>query len=226
MAKKVKSRKTVSRGRKAAQGPSDKKKTAKPLPARSRKKTATATETVAVAETSKPRRLRKTPLGKADLKSFRAMLLEKRRALVGDMNGMEAEAFRGNRQDRSGDLSNVPIHPADIGTDNYEQEFTLGLLESERTLLREIDEALERIDQGTYGICLGTGQAIDKARLRACPWAKYCIEYARMIEKGLVKPQEESEPDELDEDNHQQGRPQPARASAQKNNSQEDEDEE
>jgi RNA polymerase-binding protein DksA len=135
----------------------------------------------------------KSPLSKAELDEFRKMLMDKRRALLGDMNGMEAETFRTNRQERSGDLSNIPIHPADVGTDNFEQEFTLGLLESERVLLREIEEALERIQLGTYGVCLGTGEPIDKARLRARPWAKYCIAYARLMEKGLV-PREEPVP--------------------------------
>ena len=119
------------------------------------------------------------------------MLLDKRRALVGDMNGIEAEALRTNRQEGSGDLSNMPTHPADIGTDNFEQEFTLGLLESERTLLTEINSALDRIDAGTFGVCLGTGQPISVARLKARPWAKYCIEYAKLIEKGLAQPSEE-----------------------------------
>jgi len=132
------------------------------------------------------RRLRKTPLSKSELNEFRQMLLEKRRALVGDMTGMAAEALRTNRQEGTGNLSKIPTHDADVGTDNFEQEFTLGLLESERALLSEIDEALDRISKGTYGICLGTGQAIPKARLRARPWAKYCIEYAKMVEKGLA----------------------------------------
>ncbi len=135
---------------------------------------------------------KKSVLSKSELDEFRKMLMDKRRALLGDMSGIEAEAFRTNRQDRSGDLSNIPIHPADIGSDNYEQEFTLGLLESERTLLTEINEALDRLEGGTYGICVGTGNPIDKARLRARPWAKYCIEYARMLEKGLVQPENEN----------------------------------
>jgi RNA polymerase-binding transcription factor DksA len=84
----------------------------------------------------------------------------------------------------------MPTHPADIGTDNFEQEFTLGLLESERQLLKEIDEALERIKNNTFGICLGTGKFIGKARLEARPWAKYCIDYAKQMEKGLVRPVE------------------------------------
>jgi RNA polymerase-binding protein DksA len=138
-------------------------------------------------------RLTKSPLSKAELKEFRQMLLDKRRALVGDMSGMAAEALRTNRQEGTGDLSKVPTHDADVGTDNFEQEFTLGLLESERILLAEINEAMERIDKGTFGICLGTGGPIDAARLKARPWAKYCIEYARMLEKGLVRPRSEED---------------------------------
>jgi RNA polymerase-binding transcription factor DksA len=76
---------------------------------------------------------------------------------------------------------------ADMGTDNYEQEFTLGLVEKDRILLREINAALAKIQDGTYGLCEGTGQPISKARLEAQPWARYSIEYARMLEKGLVR---------------------------------------
>ena len=132
----------------------------------------------------KPKKL-KSPLGKVQLNKFRKMLLEKRRNLLGDINGIAAEAFR--RNNGSGDLSSMPTHPADIGSDNYEQEFSLGLLESERALLEEIDEALRRIENRTYGICLGTGKPISIARLNARPWAKYDIEYARMVEQGLVR---------------------------------------
>jgi len=135
----------------------------------------------------------RSKLTKAELQMFRQMLLEKRRDLLGDMSGIEAEALRKDRQESSGDLSTLPTHPADVGTDNYEQEFTLGLLESERMLLDKIDAALKRIDEGTFGICLGTGKPIRKARLRARPWSRYCIEYARMLEKGLVVPEVEED---------------------------------
>ena len=121
------------------------------------------------------------------------MLLEKRHDLVGDMSGIEASALHKNGQGNSGDLSTVPTHPADIGTDNYEQEFTLGLLESERALLGEIDAAIARIEAGTFGICLGTTEAIGVVRLKARPWAKYCIDYARMLEKGLVRRDDDRE---------------------------------
>jgi RNA polymerase-binding protein DksA len=113
------------------------------------------------------------------------MLLAKRRSIVGDMRGMTDENLRPKG---AGNLSKAPTHEADVGSDNYEQEFTLGLLESELNLLGEINEALRRIENGTYGVCAGTGQEISKDRLRARPWAKYSIEYARMLEKGLIRP--------------------------------------
>ena len=107
------------------------------------------------------------------------------------MKGMGSKSLGKNLQESSGDLSNMPTHPADIGSDNFEHEFTLGLMESERQLLHEIEDAVERIDNNTYGICAGTGEPIPLARLKARPWCKYGIEYKKMIEQGLARPGEE-----------------------------------
>jgi RNA polymerase-binding protein DksA len=136
------------------------------------------------ARPSVPKAKRNAGLTAAELRHFRELLVAKRATLLGDVTSMANEALGKNRQDASGDLSNMPIHMADIGSDNYEQEFTLGLLESEHALLREINAALMRMDRGGYGICLGTGQPIGKARLEAKPWARYSIDYARDVEKG------------------------------------------
>jgi RNA polymerase-binding protein DksA len=130
-------------------------------------------------------KLPKSPLSKKELTTFRQLLLAKRATLVGDVSNMTDEALRKNGQNSGGDLSNMPIHMADLGSDNFEQEFTLGLIESESALLREIDEALQRIEDRSYGVCLGTGKPIGKTRLKAKPWAKYCIEYARRLERGF-----------------------------------------
>jgi DnaK suppressor protein len=97
--------------------------------------------------------------------------------------------LRQSRLDASGDLSSMPIHMADLGTDNFEQEFSLDLMDSERRLLVEIEDALHRIETGTYGICEGTGKPISKARLEAQPWARYSVEYAKMVEEGRVEGQ-------------------------------------
>ena len=122
-----------------------------------------------------------------EVEHYRQLLLEKMHEIVGDVSSIEDEALKKSRLDASGDLSSMPIHMADIGTDNYEQEFALNLLDSERKILREITEALQRIDEQVYGICEVTGRGISKARLEARPWARYCIEYAKLVEKGLVR---------------------------------------
>lgn len=140
---------------------------------------------------------KKTTLSKKELGDFREMLLAKRRTLLGDLSGMAEQTTRNGD---SGNLSTMPTHMADVGTDNFEHEFTLGLLESEQALLREINDALRRIDDRTYGICLGTGEPIPKARLIAKPWAKYTVDYARKLEKGLVRPPDADEGKHDDDD--------------------------
>jgi RNA polymerase-binding protein DksA len=123
-------------------------------------------------------------LTSADIEHFKKLLLEKRGEILGNVNQMEDEALRKSGMDATGNLSSMPIHMADLGSDNFEQEFALGLMDSERKLLKEIDEALLRMEQGTYGICLGFNRPISKARLDAQPWTKYSIEYAQILEKG------------------------------------------
>ncbi|MEN6576504.1 MAG: TraR/DksA C4-type zinc finger protein [Phycisphaerales bacterium] len=125
----------------------------------------------------------KVHLSVKELAAFKLMLLEKRQEIFRNVHEIEGETLRKSRLDASGDLSSMPIHMADLGTDNFQQEFSLGLMDSERRLISEIDDALNRIEDGTYGICEGTGKPITKARLEAQPWARYSVEYAKMIEK-------------------------------------------
>lgn len=120
----------------------------------------------------------KTGLGKKEIEAYRKSLLEHRSEIVGDMQGMEA-----TRNVSAGDLSHMPLHMADVGSDNYDQEFTLGILESERKILNEIDAALTRMDKNYYGVCLETGRPIERPRLDAMPWAKYGKEAALRREK-------------------------------------------
>ncbi|MFI5377864.1 MAG: TraR/DksA family transcriptional regulator [Tepidisphaerales bacterium] len=125
-----------------------------------------------------------SPLKPKDIEAFRDLLLLKRRELLGDVQSMEDEALQGTA---GSNLSNLPMHMADMGTDNYEQEFTLGLVEKDRQMLREINIALDKIKKGTFGICEGTGRPISKARLEAKPWARYSLEHTLKVEKGLVR---------------------------------------
>lgn len=132
-------------------------------------------------------KIKKSNLTPKELEKYKEMLLEKRREILRSVYEMEDETLRKSRLDATGDLSSMPIHMADLGSDNYEQEFALGLMDSERKILREIDEALMRIEEGTYGICEGLNKQIPKSRLKAQPWARYSVEYAEMLEKGLIR---------------------------------------
>jgi DnaK suppressor protein len=130
------------------------------------------------------RRLKNTAgLSERDIEHFRDLLLAKRRDILGDMTSMEREALR----EASSDLSSLPMHMADQGTDAYEQEFTLNLVEKDRQLLREINNALVKIQNGTYGLCEGTQKPISKQRLEFVPWAKYSIEYAQELERRQLR---------------------------------------
>lgn len=130
-------------------------------------------------------RIPKTFLTSKQMQEFKQLLLHKRAELAGDVRQLTSEAL--NREsDHSGERSAMPIHLADLGSDNWEQEFTLGLIASERAVVREIDEALDRIVDGTYGMCIATHKPIGLARLQAKPWAKYSIEYARLRDEGRV----------------------------------------
>lgn len=120
----------------------------------------------------------KTPLTKAKLDRYRALLLAKRAELFGDLESMENEALRSG----SGGLSNTPQHLAEQGSESYDQSLSLNLAAQDRRVIREIDEALKRIDDGTYGLCELTNQPISEERLDEIPWARYTIEAARQIE--------------------------------------------
>jgi DnaK suppressor protein len=122
----------------------------------------------------------KTKLAKKELEEYRTLLVAKRRQLAGMLSGMEDQALRQS----GGNLSNMPVHMADMGSDVYEQDFTLGMAETERAILEEIDTALQRIEDKTFGVCQMTGKPITKARLDAKPWAKYTIEAERISESN------------------------------------------
>jgi len=118
-----------------------------------------------------------------ELRKYKVMLLQKRKELLHDVNCMEIEASFGEK----GDLSHIPLHMADLGTDSYEQELSLELMDSVRRLIGEIDDALDRIEKGTYGICEVNDELICKERLRAIPWTRCCLVCADHSGKRLAR---------------------------------------
>ena len=117
-----------------------------------------------------------------ELEIFRSALLDLRSRLRGDLDQMTDEALRRDQPDASGNLSNVPLHMADVGTENYDQEFTLGLIENEQGTLEQVNEALDRLSQGKYGRCEECNEPISKPRLQALPYTRHCIQCARELE--------------------------------------------
>ena len=123
---------------------------------------------------------------KSELNQYKELLLARRARLRGDVDQLADEALKRSRQEASGDLSTMPIHMADIGSDNFEQDFTLTLLEKEEGTLQQIELALSRIDDATYGICDGCGAEIPRTRLQAIPYAVRCVDCARKEEGERV----------------------------------------
>jgi RNA polymerase-binding transcription factor DksA len=121
---------------------------------------------------------------KPELDSFRQTLQSLRNRLTGDVSHLADEALRAMGGEASGSLSNAPLHMADLGTDNYEQEFTLSLLQNQEQALEEITLALDRIERGTYGRCEECQSPIPKARLQALPYTRHCVACARKLQQS------------------------------------------
>ncbi len=119
---------------------------------------------------------------KAEMKLYKERLLALRARLRGDVNAMADAALRKTRSEANGDLSSMPIHMADIGSDNYEQEFTLTLMQSDEVTLESIETAIERIEDGAFGTCEECSGVISKARLNAIPYTPLCIKCAQKLE--------------------------------------------
>jgi RNA polymerase-binding transcription factor DksA len=123
-------------------------------------------------------------MNKSELNAHRRQLLALRDRLNGDVAHLSDEAFRKSDGEAGGNLSHMPIHMADLGTDNFEQENTLSLLAKEEHILAEIAAALDRIDNGTFGQCEECHKEIlPKARLKELPYTRYCVDCARKLDQ-------------------------------------------
>ncbi|HMO83956.1 MAG TPA: TraR/DksA family transcriptional regulator [Lacipirellulaceae bacterium] len=121
---------------------------------------------------------------KADLKVFREQLLGIRARLRGDVTSMTHAALR--KSGGEGSESSMPIHMAELGSDNFDQEFTLSLLANEEDRLGMIELALQRIEEGGYGLCEDCGGGVAKTRPTAPPDTPPCIKCAGKRDKGVA----------------------------------------
>jgi RNA polymerase-binding transcription factor DksA len=126
------------------------------------------------AEAAAPPLPIKGGLSKSELNEFKTLLLHRKGVLQGDVKTLEDEACK-KGADAAGDLSTLPMHLADMGTDSHEQDVSLGLMESESDEIQEIQEAFERIKDGSFGLCETCRKKIPKERLRAIPYARLCV---------------------------------------------------
>jgi RNA polymerase-binding transcription factor DksA len=115
--------------------------------------------------------------------AYRQRLLEIGDRIKDDVAAMREAALRGTGGDPSGNLSNTPMHLADLATDNFQQEVAAGVLQNEQQALAAIAAALDRLDAGTYGRCEGCGRAIPEGRLQALPYASQCVACEERLEK-------------------------------------------
>ena len=119
-------------------------------------------------------------LKKAEVKPFKELLLALRARLRGDVSAMANVALANST---SGNGS-VPSHIADMGSDTFEQDNTILLMNNEGQTLQEIEKALERVEEGSYGFCIQCQGKIPKTRLKAIPFTPYCVKCASEIESN------------------------------------------
>ena len=121
---------------------------------------------------------------KKELANFRGELIKKKAKILEELMLLKGDSLNKSPKDASGDLSGYSFHMADMATDLYDREFSLELAEGERERLYALDEAIKRIDEGTYGQCDACGVKISKQRLKVMPQAQNCIKCQEKEEKS------------------------------------------
>lgn len=116
---------------------------------------------------------------KSDRTLFMNKLLSLRARLTGEVLHLADEAFRSVNGE-----SSQPSHMAELGSDAYEQEVTLQMMQSEENALTQINDAINRLAAGTFGNCENCGKSIPKRRLEAIPYTRFCVNCARVAEGG------------------------------------------
>ena len=122
----------------------------------------------------KKAKIKKLP--KSVLKKYKQLLVAEREKVGGGLSHIAETTLNKSQRDASGDLSGYSYHMADMASDDYEREFSLGRATDEQKILYLIDEAMKRVHDGTYGSCLQCGKLISKKRLQAIPHGELCID--------------------------------------------------
>lgn len=127
-------------------------------------------------------------MDKQEMEYFKNLILTKKQELLAELGYLEAASMSVTSKDQTGDLSSYSFHMADQGSDTMEREMAFTLASREGRFLHHLNEALERIENGTYGKCRSCGGDIGKNRLEAVPHATQCIKcknYEEKKQRGL-----------------------------------------
>ncbi len=122
-------------------------------------------------------------MDKKSIKFFKELLLKKKAELSKGIEHIAKDALKTSQRDATGDLSGYSLHMADMATDNYDREFSLGLATNEQKILDRINDALEKLDNHTFGLCELCGKKISKVRLKVVPYAELCVPCQQKQEK-------------------------------------------
>ncbi len=125
----------------------------------------------------------KRKFNKEEMGYFKKLLLKKKEEIIEEIKHISEDTLKKSLKDASGDISGYTYHMADIATDTYDREFSLGLASNERKLIYELDDALKKIEEGNYGICEQCRNNIPKTRLKALPYARLCLKCQKASEK-------------------------------------------
>jgi len=125
----------------------------------------------------------KKKLNKKELGDYKKMIAKRKGEVLDNINHISADTLKQSQKDASGDISGYTYHMADVATDTYDREFSLGIASNERELIYELDDALKRIEEGTYGVCEDCKDLITKTRLKALPYARLCVKCQQKREK-------------------------------------------
>jgi DnaK suppressor protein len=122
-------------------------------------------------------------LTKKELNDFKKLIIKSKEKALDEIKHISEDTLKKSQKDASGDISGYTYHMADVASDTYDREFSLGLASNERESLYELDDAIKKIEDGTFGICEECKSLISKTRLRAVPFAKLCVKCQERKEK-------------------------------------------
>jgi len=125
----------------------------------------------------------KNKLNKKELTDFKKLIFKRKEEILDEIKHISDDTLKKSQKEASGDISGYTYHMADVATDTYDREFSLGLASNERKLIYEFDDALKRIEEGTFGICEDCKSLIAKNRLKAVPYARLCVKCQEKKEK-------------------------------------------